>query len=52
MKQEPHLHGAALCSPAATKDLPPECPDTTGGFTPQDSTHHVSTQTSGWGFTP
>ncbi|XP_055416193.1 uncharacterized protein LOC129636657 isoform X2 [Bubalus kerabau] len=40
VKQEPHLHGAALCSPAATKDLPPECPDTTGGFTPQDSTHH------------
>ena len=52
VKQKPHLHGAALCSPAATQDLPPECPDTAGGFTPQDGTHHVSTQTQGWGFTP
>ena len=45
MKQEPHLHNAALCSPGAKQDLPPEHPDTTRSFTPKDSLHHVSIQT-------
>ena len=37
MKQEPHLHNAALCSPGAKQDLPPERADSTWGFTPEDS---------------
>ena len=51
MKQEPHLHNAALCSPGAKQDLPPERADSTWGFTPEDSPAREHPDTT-WGFTP